>query len=382
MKILYYCWEFPPVGSGIGVYIKEMSQALMDTGHEVIVVTSKDARLPEMEPFGERGSIHRIYDYGQIGSEAAAHDVLALAESYQVDWIEVADHLGEGAALLLRPRRIPVIVKCHYNDVVPNIRYGQARWWWQRPLIDLACFRDRQRLKRERHSLVLADGLLCITRRMLQEIKNAKIPIPQKLYVLPNPIRELSGWVNNEATEPTLLFVGRIDFGKGIDFLPNVLRAVIERFPNARLEIAGNDGFARGIGSIRKWVEKKFGNLLPHVSFLGHISPNDLDQVYRRAWLVLVPSRWDTFPMAVLEAMARSKAIVASHWGGMPEMLAGTGNIIADPSSPAFADAVLDLLTDGKSRGDAGMSGHEKALQNYSPAIVAKEYVDTITGWL
>jgi glycosyltransferase involved in cell wall biosynthesis len=382
MKILYNCWEFPPVGSGIGVYIQEMAQALMDTGNEVIVVTSKDAHLPETEPFGEKGVIHRLYDRRQIGSRATARDVLAVAERYHVDWIEVADHLGEGAPLLRMSHRPPVIVKCHYNDVIANIRYGQARWWWQRPLIDLACFRDRQRLQRERDSLTLADGLLCITQRMLKELETDQILIPQKFTVIPNPIKKLSGWVNNETTDPTLLFVGRIDFGKGIDFLPKVLRSVIERFPNARLEIAGSDGFARGIGSIRNWVEKKFGELLPHVCFLGHISPSDLDEAYRRAWLVLVPSRWDTFPMVVLEAMVRSKAIVASSQGGMPEMLAGTDNIVADPASTAFVNAVIRLLEDGKSRRDAGTVGCEKALQVYNPAIVAKDYVDTIKGWL
>ncbi len=382
MVILFYCWEFPPVGSGIGAYIQHMSRALMSAGHEVVVVSSRSPHHHEKESLGNNGTIYRIYDYSQVGGKVVAAQVLKIAKRHQADWIEVADHLGEGAALLLMRDRPPVVVKSHYNDVIPRVRYGQARWWWQRILIDLACLRDRQRICRERDSMALANGLLFITRRMLREAQAANLRLPEKIAVIPNPIEALPAWINNEAQNPTMLFVGRIDFGKGVDFLPAILRSVVQRFPSARLEIAGGDGFARGVGSIRRWVKKRFRDLAEHVMFLGHVTPQEINEAYRRAWLVLVPSRWDTFPMAVLEAMARGKAIVASPHGGMPEMLEGTKNIVVHPSENAFAEAVIELLDNNDSRYEAGRSGRDKALQSYDPARIADEYVNTVRQWL
>lgn len=63
-------------------------------------------------------------------------------------------------------------------------------------------------------------------------------------------------------------------------------------------------------------------------------------------------------------------------------MSAMKDNIVAVFASTAFVNAVIRFLEDGKSRRDAGTSGREKALQVNNPAVVAKEYVDTIKGWL
>ena len=55
---------------------------------------------------------------------------------------------------------------------------------------------------------------------------------------------------------------------------------------------------------------------------------------------MILPSRWDNFPTVLLEAMARSRPVVSSPNGGMPEMLEGTLCQAVDPSTPAFADEV------------------------------------------
>ncbi len=382
MKILFFCWEFPPVGSGIGGYIREMANALLKEGHFVVIVTSKATHLPEREQLGEFCVIYRLYDKNQIGSKKVAENVLEVAAQHHIDWIEVADHLGEGASLLSMAKRPLVVLKSHYNDVIPNLRYGQARWFWQRILIDLACYRDHHRLRRERQSIALADGLLCITQRGLQEIESAGVKKPLKYAIVPNPIQTKGDWINHEGIDPTILFVGRIDFGKGVDFLPAILRRVVKDFPQAQLQLAGGDGYARGVGSIKKWVEKQFIDNSNSVSFLGHISTSLLDEAYRRAWVVVVPSRWDTFPMAVLEAMSRGKAVVASGNGGMPEMLADTSNRIADPESIGFSEAVIEFLEDHNKRREAGRSGLNKAKEVYSPSQIAKDYVNTIRKWL
>lgn len=381
MNILFHCWEYPPRGSGIGQYIVHMSAALRGAGHFTVVVTSVGDGLPARETLNG-GVVYRAYDMREIGSPRVRDLVLEVASRHSVDLIEAVDHLGESALLLAAARRPPVMVKAHYNDVLPALRDAQAVYPWQKLTIRMACWRARRRIARERLSLQRADLLTAPSRRLLQEIQAAGLVHARQVGVLPNPIPALAHWSQNEAPVPTLLLVGRTDIGKGIEFLPGILRSLVRGIPEIRLEIAGADSQARWVGSLREWLIQRLGPLISNVTFLGHLGPSDLDEAYRRAWVVIVPSRWDTFPTAVLEAMVRGKAIVASPNGGMPEMLEGTGCGVADPSRPEFPEAVRALLMDPEFRARSGEAAQSRAHHEYSPEVVARRYVNFVDSCL
>ncbi len=374
MNFLFHCWEYPPRGSGIGRYVYHMSKALRQAGHFTVVVTSHGDEGPSIERM-ENGVVYYDYRLEDIGKVSVVKRLLQKAKEHHVDWIEGAEHLGETAWLLDHRPRPPVIIKAHYNDVLKCARYSQACYDWQKLMIDLGCLRDRKRLKRERFSLENADILTAASARVLHELELEGLRLPVRRYVVPNPITPIPEWNNKEASEPTLLWVGRIDMGKGIEYLPKLLDELTPKFPDLRLEIIGGDSYARFIGSTKKWLLKKLGKRISHVHFMGSISPDTLEEAYRRAWVVILPSRWDTFPTVVLEAMIRSKAIVASHHGGMPEMLNGTEGMIADPSTPLFSDAISAFLMDPAKRQKAGISVLKKSQCEYNPGKVASDYI-------
>lgn len=351
-----------------------MSKALRDAGHFTVVVTSHGDEGPG-ESRLDNGIIYYAYPVGNIGEPRIAELVLGKAQEHRVDWIEGVEHLGESAPLLDHRSRPPVIIKAHYNDVLKCARYAQAHYPWQKALIDLACWRDRKRLRRERDSMEKADMLTAATKRILWETERQGLKLPDRRFVVPNPITPLPDWRNREAPNPTILMIGRIDIGKGIEYLPMLLRALTTQFPNLQLEIVGADSYARFVGSMKRWLIRKLGAQTRHVKFLGTINPADLDEAYRRAWVVIVPSRWDTFPTVVLEAMIRGKAIVASPHGGMPEMLAGTNGVVADPSGSHFAEAVVSFLADPLKRRRAGESALEKARHHYDPKRIVSDYL-------
>lgn len=379
MNILFHCWEYPPRGSGIGRYVYHMARALRESGHFTVVVTSHGTEGPAEEAM-ENGIIYRSYSIEDIGKKNIVELVLRKANEHRVDWIEGTEHLGETAPLLVQGMRLPVLIKIHYNDVLKRARYAQAYYPWQKILIDLACWRDRKRLRRERDSMERADILIAATDRVLRETENQGLRLPNRRFVVPNPITPVSGWFNNEDPVPTVVLIGRIDIGKGIEYIPKILDSLTPRFPNLRVEIVGGDSYARIIGSTRQWLLQKLGSRSRHVRFLGTVSRSELDEVYRRAWVVIVPSRWDTFPTVVLEAMIRGKAIVASPHGGMPEMLSGTEGVIADPATPDFPEAVADLLADPAKRKRAGESALEKAQNDYDPKKIASDYIAILTS--
>lgn len=374
MNILFHCWEYPPRGSGIGSYVFHMSKAFRDAGHFTVVVTSHGNEGPSEEQV-ENGIIYYAYRMADIGKAHVTELVLQKAREHHMDWIEGTEHLGESALLLTCRPRPPVVIKAHYNDVPECARYAQAYYGWQKLMIDLACWRGRKRLRRESYSLENADILTAASFRVLHELEAQGLRLPAKRFVIPNPITPMPGWVNREAPDPTILLIARIDIGKGIEYLPAMLDALTPQFPNLRLEIIGGDSYARFIGSTKRWLLRKLGKRNKYVNFLGTISPDALDEAYRRAWVVIVPSRWDTFPTVVLEAMVRGKAVVASPHGGMPEMLSETDCAIADPAESQFSQALADFLADPARRQRAGESASKKAHIAYNPRKVLSDYL-------
>jgi glycosyltransferase involved in cell wall biosynthesis len=120
------------------------------------------------------------------------------------------------------------------------------------------------------------------------------------------------------------------------------------------------------------------GAAADNMRFLGKLDIAELDEAYRRAWLVVVPSKWDTFPTVVLEAMGRGKAIVGSTNGGIPEMLENTGCPVADPATAAFDEAVIGMLENPGSRGNAEDSALAKCRAAYAPSVIVEQYIKAL----
>lgn len=381
MNVLFHGWEYPPNGAGVGMYMHYMARALNKAGHHVVVVTGRAPGRPEQET-AEEGLVYRAYDRAEVGAAKNRGRVLALAREHRIDWIEGADHLGECAGLLREKNRPPVVIKVHSSNALRVLRDSQVLYPWQRWTIALACLRSRRTIADERATLRHADILLAPSERVLEELRKQEGRTVSKVRVVPNPVEIPDGWQNREAGVPTILLVGRIDVGKGIQYLPRLLEHVARKQPEVVLEIAGGDTYARGLGSMQKWLERLLGENARRIRFLGRLNPGQLDEAYRRAWVVVVPSRWDNFPTAVLEAMARAKPIVASPHGGMCEMLGRTESVIADPATPEFAEAVWSFLDREPLRRSAGQSGRRKAQEAYAPGVVAAQYVDAVTSFL
>jgi glycosyltransferase involved in cell wall biosynthesis len=381
LRILHWCWEYPPAGSGIGQYIQSISAGLRALGCYSVIVTSRAEGLPETESL-QNGKIYRIYNRADIGRKWLTAKVLEIAAFEKIDLIEAPEHFGEAGLLLRHKNRPPVMINCRYNDVLRQARYSQVYFSWQKWMIELARLRQWKVHQRERYSIEHADLLAAPSRIMLDGLKNQGVRITEKSTVLPKPLIPLDEWKNAEADRPTVLMLGRIDVGKGIQFLPDIIRQVRTSVPDVRFEVAGSGSYARGLGNCRDWLERHLGSEIDYVTFTGQLNRNQVDDAYRRAWVVIVPSKWDTSPTTVLEAMQRSKPVVASPFGGMPEYLEATGCRIEDPHRPSFASAISEFLRDKSARISAGESGRRKAIAEFLPETCARKYIDFISSHL
>lgn len=375
MKVLFYSWEFPPNGAGVGAYMGNMARALVAAGHEPVIVTGRADGLPE-EAHTEYGYVYRLYDRCDAGARWLDDRVLSIARTHHVDVIEGADHLGECAGILSRPHEIPVLIKVHACQVINVLQDAHIHYPWQRVAWSLARWRARVQLRRERYVIEHADLEAVPSARLLEEMTRQGLRLPGRRAVIPNPIADPGAGDYKKAAAPVILFAGRFEFLKGIQFLPGLLREVRKRVPGVRLRIAGGDTYARWVGSLEAWLIKALGDLSPQVDFLGRLGPQELDREYRSAWVTVVPSLWDNFPTVVLESMIRGVPVVTTPHGGMPEMLAGTGAPVFDPRDPAFAEATTRLLLDEGARSSVGMLCRQRCRDCFSADAIVARYVD------
>jgi glycosyltransferase involved in cell wall biosynthesis len=84
--------------------------------------------------------------------------------------------------------------------------------------------------------------------------------------------------------------------------------------------------------------------------------------------VIVLPARRDPFPIALLEAMALGKPVVATAVGGIPEMIANgeTGFVVAPGDIDALAASVLTLLEDPARRMAMGQAARERLITQFS----------------
>ncbi len=142
-------------------------------------------------------------------------------------------------------------------------------------------------------------------------------------------------------TQPMLLFVGRLAFEKNIEFLLNMLTALIQSHPDVGLVLAGEGPAEKHLRKIAVQL-----GLEKHVHFVGYL-PRDgqLQALYRAADAFVFASATETQGLVLVEALALGLPVVAlAEMGTRDVVREGEGCLIA-PNNPAgFAARVLEVL--------------------------------------
>jgi D-inositol-3-phosphate glycosyltransferase len=143
---------------------------------------------------------------------------------------------------------------------------------------------------------------------------------------------------------PLLLWVGRLQPWKGVDVALHALQEI----PRAHLMIVG-DGETRA--DLERLAQEL--GLAERVRFLGALPRERLPSIYAAADLLLATSfASETFGIGLVEAQACGLPVVASRFGGFPEVIdEGHTGLLVPPRDPtALAAAVRTLLNDPERR--------------------------------
>ncbi|MBF0543793.1 MAG: glycosyltransferase family 4 protein [Candidatus Riflebacteria bacterium] len=187
--------------------------------------------------------------------------------------------------------------------------------------------------------------------------ENNAVPSPLKS----NDLGEGSDFSLRDSSEATILYVGQLIRGKGVDIFLDALSRLNCTW---RTSIVG-DGNARA--SLEKQVRRL--GLQGRISFSGWVDHEQLRNFYDSADIVVVPSRWpEPFGMVGLESMRYQKPVVAFSVGGIPDWLENEKNgILVPPANPElFALALKKLIKNPDLRRQMGLNGRKILSEKFS----------------
>jgi glycogen(starch) synthase len=362
VRVLMVSWEYPPVVvGGLGRHVHSLATELATAGHEVVVLSR--------QPSGTDASTHPTTDEVLDGVRVlrVAEDPAHLEfERDMVAWTLAMGHGMLRAALtLLYPAWRPDVVHAHdwlvahpaiaLADVlgVPLVatihatEAGRHAGWLSSPL-------SRQVHSTEWWLARRADTVITCSQAMRAEVAELFDLDPEPIRVLRNGIAPRR-WQAGPAQirrarrryaprgEPLLLYVGRLEYEKGVQDLIAALPRVRRAHPGTRLLVAGTGTASDMLVDAARTHRVRRG-----VTFLGHLPDADLAALLAVVAAVVLPSRYEPFGIVALEAAAAGAPLVASTAGGLGEVVLDgeTGLSFAPGDVPGIASAVAAVLAD------------------------------------
>jgi glycosyltransferase involved in cell wall biosynthesis len=203
----------------------------------------------------------------------------------------------------------------------------------------------------------------------LKKAKTVSIPIAVNDVFFSNP---------PDRKRNHILYVGRLDRYKGIDVL---LRAISELKENGQTDIScliiGKDvGYKNKIELLVREL-----NIMDSVTIRSELAQKDLVDIYSSAFVTVLPSSSEGFPLSLVESIASGTPFVATPVGGIPELVdtSKAGLLFSIGNFKELADKISLLHQNDQLWKEMSWNGR-KAARNYSWNSVTKKYLQLYTN--
>jgi glycosyltransferase involved in cell wall biosynthesis len=171
-----------------------------------------------------------------------------------------------------------------------------------------------------------------------------------------------------------ILFLGRINFKKGLDLLVRAFAALARERPDVHLVVAGPDDDGWG-EQVRGWARQE--QVLDRVTFTGMLLGAEKLAVLKDAEIFALPSYSENFGIAVVEAMACGLPVVISDKVNIwREIAAARAGVVVECAAAPLAAALRNLLDNAAARQDLADRGRQAARSSFSWDQIAIRLVE------
>lgn len=397
LKICLLGYRSHPYGGGQGIYIKYLSKALVEAGHQVDVISGEP--YPHLDPrvrlikmpglnLYEHGlgslRLHHLSSLTNIlewtgkltGAFSEPHCFGRRALKYlkrhgrHYDIIHDNQCLSWGM-LKLQQQRFPLVTTIHHpitSDL--DIALKAAKNAWQRLLIRRwhSFLTMQKKVARQLHNVVT------VSERSQQDIAAAFGMQPAGLNVVHCGIDtdEFRPLPEVEKKPRRLMATVSADAPlKGAHYLIRALKTLRQRYPDVELLMVGKP---KPGGSTERLIERL--GLSDCVHCVTGISTEQLVRHYNEAEVVVVPSVYEGFGLPAGEAMACGAPVVSTDGGALPEVVGDACLRVPVKDSDAIADAVSELFDNPERRRELSQAGRARIEELFCWARVARQMTD------
>jgi rhamnosyl/mannosyltransferase len=375
LRITQVVHDFHPVVGGIETYAYNLAKGLVDAGHYVKVYTAQLPGLPRYELWK---GIH-IHRFRAISRPFSYPFIPGLIPALARDRCDILHaHINspmtvDFTAFSSRLVGLPLVITYHADALISDLA---AKTRFLHRWLSQVYWLSRHLAANIAEHLIVTSPIYLESSSFLQRYRNkiTVIPPPVNPYYLesslkPNQAKESFGFSDDT---PLLLFVGRLVPYKGLRVLLRAFRRVRTHLPTTQLTIVGGGPQK----SLLQATVEQYG-LSDAVHFLGVLSRRRLRDAYAACDVFVLPSRSrsEAFGIVLLEAMAQSKPVVATHVGGIPYVVNDreTGLLVPPFDPGPLAQALTQLLQNPQYRRQLGEAGRKRVQALFTREPITKQ---------
>lgn len=398
LRICLLTYRGNPTCGGQGVYVKYLSRALQELGHEVDVLSGPP--YPELE---EGINLHKIpgldlynpdhlfkvREVRELSSPLNQFEFLSMcsggfpepftfgfrARRYLAEgrngYHIVHDNQSLSYGLLGIARNgYPTVATIHHPITVDRDTEVEAAGNWLR----------RMKVRRWYSFLAMQKRVSRRISKIITVSECSKRDIGREFGLPPERFRVVPNGINTDYFYP-LEGVGRADDRilvtnsadtplKGLRFL---LEAVAEIRRKRRIHVVVI-GTPKKEGVIERLVDEL--SLGDTVRFTGRIEYEEFARYYAEATMAVIPSLYEGFGMPAGEAMACGVPVISTTGGALPEVVGDAGILVPPGDAAALRDAITALLGDPERRRSLGAAGLARVSQSLTWRHAAQKTVE------
>ncbi|XP_047736857.1 phosphatidylinositol N-acetylglucosaminyltransferase subunit A isoform X2 [Hyalella azteca] len=186
-------------------------------------------------------------------------------------------------------------------------------------------------------SLACVDRCICVSYVGKENtVLRASVP-PQRVSVIPNAL-DTNAFHPRPYTGPrdrvVVVVMCRLQYRKGVDLQPPIIRHICARYPNVDFVIGGGGPKMGLLSEVRDEVGPE------RVTLLGPVAHADVPQVLARGHVFLNTSLTEAFCIAICEAVAAGLQVVSTDVGGITEVLPPSLICLAQPNVKSLCNAL------------------------------------------
>jgi glycosyltransferase involved in cell wall biosynthesis len=348
MRIMMFSHGYLPTLSGVTLVVQKIARAMVERGHEVMIITASEKHLPYQSedqgvrlvrvfgipnpfwwegpiPFISPGAIRKLADQFQPDVIHTHENVLLSNLLLQVHWDDRPAFISSCYSL---PRYITQYLhlgglETQFEAIMWKLAVGNLNHFEHVVFCTRTHERDFMAHGLRPPTTVISNGVniqrYCPDKHSGEDIETR--------YQLPDG--------------PRILSVGRLMKDKKLDLLIKAMRGVVDK-QEAHLLVVGRGSERPKLKALIQQL-----NLKRYIHLLGYVPEQDLPALYRACNLFAIPSLVEVQSLPALQAAVTGLPIVAANSAALPELVRnGENGILVYPLTPGdLGDAILAIIS-------------------------------------